>query len=439
MVDKMKVYVHGSYRNIDGQYPVAVSTAVFTHESGSHKAWTRIVPAHPTPTRQRADLMAIVLALEMAIVDDGRLYDKRAVDLNIYSGSLYAVKSLTDWADRWIYNGWIGTDGREVDNQDLIKRALQVEEMLMDGGSVRYTCIPREEKTEANTYGEHALNFAEDQKKYAIKNIFSTEFEYQLDLQAPLRGCPNLRVVIDTVPEHLLFVYHYCTTHLLKLAEKDSLSDASRKRILRDTLAGIANLHERNILHGDIKPDNIFVNYEESPNGTIEVQRVQVGDLEMGSVIPPGLNVRGAKLGNPMWRSPESHAAARINLPTDVFSFGLVCIYTTLRKIIFRIDSEGLSRADEERLVVKRLLFNFGDGPGLVGLIDHLDDSVASWRDLVLDVTPEFTTTNPRKPFSMWVEINEGFRDIVTKMTSLDPARRITAREALEHPWFQDL
>ncbi|KFZ18235.1 hypothetical protein V501_01319 [Pseudogymnoascus sp. VKM F-4519 (FW-2642)] len=285
---------------------------------------------------------------------------------------------------------------------------------------------------------------AEDHRKYAIKNIFHTEFEYQLDLQTPLRGCPNLRVVNDTVPEHLLFVYNYCTNHLLKLAENESLSDATRKRILRDTLVGIADLHERNILHGvrpfqDIKPDNIFVDYEETTNGATEVQRVQVGDLEMGSVIPPGLNVRGAKLSNPMWRSPESHAAARINLPTDVFSFGLVCIYTMLRKIIFRIDSEGLSRADEERLVVKRLLSHFGDGPGLVGLIDHLDDSVASWRDLVLDFIPEFTTTNPRKPFSMWVEVDEGFTDIVTKMTSLDPARRITAREALEHPWFQDL
>ncbi|OBT84108.1 hypothetical protein VE02_07753 [Pseudogymnoascus sp. 03VT05] len=121
-----------------------------------------------------------------------------------------------------------------------------------------------------------------------------------------------------------------------------------------------------------------------------------------------------------------------------MFSFGLVCIYTMLRKIIFRIDSEGLSRADEERLAIKRLLSHFGNGPGLVGLIDHLDDSVAAWRDLILDVIPEFTTTNPRKPFSMRVEVDEEFRDIVTKMTSLDPARRITAREALKHPWFQD-
>lgn len=91
---------------------------------------------------------------------------------------------------------------------------------------------------------------AENQEKYVLKNIFHTEFEYQLDLQTPLRERPNLRVVIDTVPEHLLFVYNYCTSHLLELAEKENLSDASKKRILRDTLVGIADLHELNILRG---------------------------------------------------------------------------------------------------------------------------------------------------------------------------------------------
>lgn len=94
------------------------------------------------------------------------------------------------------------------------------------------------------------VNSAKDQKKYVLKSIFHAEFEYQLDLQTPLRDRPNLRVVIDTVPEHLLFIYNYCTNHLLELAKKDNLSDASKKRILRDTLVGIADLHEQNILHG---------------------------------------------------------------------------------------------------------------------------------------------------------------------------------------------
>lgn len=62
------------------------------------------------------------------------------------------------------------------------------------------------------------VNSAKDQKKYVLNNIFHTEFEYQLDLQTPFRDHPNVRVVIDTVPEHLLFVYNYCTGHLPELA-----------------------------------------------------------------------------------------------------------------------------------------------------------------------------------------------------------------------------
>ncbi|RDL32568.1 CMGC protein kinase [Venustampulla echinocandica] len=273
------------------------------------------------------------------------------------------------------------------------------------------------------------LAAAKDKRKYVLKNIFHTEFEYQLNMQAPLSDCPNLRVVIDTIPEKLLFVYNYSTDHLLNLAKKGNLSDATKKRILRDVLVGLADLHNR---ISYTVPDNIFVDYDTEPNGAIKVKRDQVGDLEMGSIIPPGLNVRGARLGNPMWRSPEAHAAARINFPSDIFSFGLV-------RIIFRIDTEGLSEAEKEKLIVRRLLSYFADGPGLVGLLEHLDDSVAQWRDLVLATVPEFTTTDPRKPFSMWEDVDECFRDVMTKMMSLDPARRITAREALEHPWFQNI
>jgi ribulose-phosphate 3-epimerase len=46
------------------------------------------------------------------------------------------------------------------------------------------------------------------------KNIFHTEFEYQLDLQRPLAKCPNLRTVVDTVPDHLLFLYPYLADDL---------------------------------------------------------------------------------------------------------------------------------------------------------------------------------------------------------------------------------
>lgn len=110
-----------------------------------------------------------------------------------------------------------------------------------------------------------------------------------------------------------------------------------------------------------------------------------------------------------------------------------------LQKIIFRIDSEELSGGEKERLIVKLLLSHFGDSSGLVGFVEHLDYDAAPWRDLVLAVTKEFSPENPRKPFSMWENVDECFRDLIMKMMSLDPARRITARKALEHPWFQNV
>ncbi|KAL1845165.1 hypothetical protein VTK73DRAFT_1000 [Phialemonium thermophilum] len=279
----------------------------------------------------------------------------------------------------------------------------------------------------------------ETQRNYVLKNIYHTEFQYQLDMQRPLRGRPNLRVAVDAIPEHLLFVYDYLVGDLLQLAAQDNLSTASRRRILRDALQGLADLHDAGIIHTDIKPNNIFVDYVEAPDREIQVERVQLGDLEMGSILPKGLHVRGARLGNPMWRSPEAHAAARQNFPSDVFAFGLVCIYTMLRIVVLRTDSE-LDPKGREREIVRRLLSTFGDREGLVGFVEnHLDADSQAFGELVLDVMREFNATNPRTPFSMWAGVDEGFRDVVVKMTSLDPARRITAREALAHPWFREM
>ncbi|PGG99398.1 serine/threonine protein kinase [Blastomyces parvus] len=287
-----------------------------------------------------------------------------------------------------------------------------------------------------------------DGKKYVLKNIFHTEFAYQLDMQMPLSGCSNVRVVMDTIPEHLLFVYSYFTRDLLELGDKRDIPYIAKKRILRDALIGLVDLHERRIVHTDIKPNNIFVDFGEKPGDApaIQVNRVQIGDLEMGSMVPPDLNIRGARLGNPMWRSPEAHAAARVNLPADIFSFGLVCIYTILGRIIFHVNDnnkEGIPRSEDEKqkIIIKRLLSHFGDRDGLIGLVEHLHyDELACWSPkLIMDVAKGFTADDPRKPFSLWEDVDARFRDVVVQMMSLAPARRITARQALEHPWFRDV
>lgn len=46
----------------------------------------------------------------------------------------------------------------------------------------------------------------------------------------------------------------------------------------------------------------------------------------------------------------------------------------------------------------------------------------------MLAVIKEFTSDNLRKPFSMWDGVDESFRNVVARMASLDPKRRITAK-----------
>lgn len=65
------------------------------------------------------------------------------------------------------------------------------------------------------------------------------------------------------------------------------------------------------------------MNWRTGPEGTV-VEHVQLADLEDSAHVPDGSDIVGKVVGNWMWRSPEAHAGARVNKPSDIFSFGIV-------------------------------------------------------------------------------------------------------------------
>ena len=74
------------------------------------------------------------------------------------------------------------------------------------------------------------------------------EFEYQQDLQSKVASCPNLRTMIDTVPESELFISPFLTIDLLR-ASRQPLPKNTRKIILQNALTGLAELHDNGIVH----------------------------------------------------------------------------------------------------------------------------------------------------------------------------------------------
>lgn len=72
-----------------------------------------------------------------------------------------------------------------------------------------------------------------------------------------------------------------------------------------------------------------------------------------------------------------------------------------------------------------------------MGLLDYLEDS--PWSQVFQVVANGFGDELPRRPFEYWKLGDDEFQDLVLKMTSVDPNRRITAKEALAHKWFHEV
>jgi serine/threonine protein kinase len=135
------------------------------------------------------------------------------------------------------------------------------------------------------------------------------DFKYFQDMFWDLRKSPYVRVAHDAIPDQSMFAYKYFKDHLLSFAQKD-IPLPLIKRILRDSLRGIAELHEKGIVHTDIKPNNIMVDWDET-DGNTTIQQVQIADIEDAAYVPDDCAIVGRQVGNWMWRSPEAHALVR--------------------------------------------------------------------------------------------------------------------------------
>ncbi|KFY01094.1 hypothetical protein O988_02915 [Pseudogymnoascus sp. VKM F-3808] len=183
-------------------------------------------------------------------------------------------------------------------------------------------------------------------------------------------------------------------------------------------------------------PNNILLDYEKTDE-PFTVTRVQISDLEDAVILPPGKYLREGLCGNQIWRSPESWARAAQGTPSDVFFFGVVCIFVMLNNMVLRVSDSELAAIDSWRHFLRRHIFFFGEEDGFQGLLQWIGEENLSHKRLI-ELAGTFLAVEPRKPFGIWHFVDASFRDPVGRMTVLDPARRITAAQALEHPWFAE-
>ncbi|QSS59024.1 calcium/calmodulin dependent protein kinase [Histoplasma capsulatum] len=181
---------------------------------------------------------------------------------------------------------------------------------------------------------------------------------------------------------------------LTGVPEQSATRIASVGTRIKDALRGLRELHDRDIVH-------------------TAITRVQLADIEDSAIVPPNCDILGKAVGNWMWRSPEAHAEARVNKPSDIFSFGIVWMQRNF-----------LNAVNVQAIVLQRQLSYFGNDESVAALLKHIGDE-------------RFDETTPHEPFALWKGVDPVFKDLITGLTNLDLKRRLTAQGALKHPWFQ--
>lgn len=140
-------------------------------------------------TNNRGELTAIIKLLE-ATADT-------TYDLSILADSQYAINSITKWLPGWKRKGWKKSDGKPVNNQDLM---IQLDELMTQAKAAKRDISFQWVKGHAG----HRLNEAADSRANAAAKAFQTGSQVNtgpgLNLKTTTATSDNQPSAIDPSP-----------------------------------------------------------------------------------------------------------------------------------------------------------------------------------------------------------------------------------------------
>jgi serine/threonine protein kinase/predicted ATPase len=100
--------------------------------------------------------------------------------------------------------------------------------------------------------------------------------------------------------------------------------------------AGLAAIHEQNLVHRDIKPTNIMVSLKD--RGRITAKIIDLGLAKSVADAPTEVTIStaGAFAGTPAFASPEQFAGVGVDIRSDLYSLGVVLWEMVTGDVMFR-------------------------------------------------------------------------------------------------------
>ena len=188
-------------------------------------------------------------------------------------------------------------------------------------------------------------------------------------------------------------INEYCKYGELYEQVKNEFSETQIAVMFRQILSGIAYLHSNNIIHRDLKLENILINdIEKSITTNEDLFLVKIIDFGTAKIFDKNKMPR-AIVGSIYYIAPEV-ILKKYGKECDMWSLGVI-------------------------------LYMF--------IVGHAPFDGRSNRDIMEKIKGGKYLKNEKR----WKKASNEVKDLINKLLVLEPEKRLTAFEALRHPWFK--
>jgi serine/threonine protein kinase len=176
------------------------------------------------------------------------------------------------------------------------------------------------------------------------------------------------------------------------LSERGSYSEDDCRTIVKQVLSVLVHMHSKGISHRDLKLDNIVFGEND------DLSSLRLIDFGLASQYTLEKPFFSKSCGTPAYCAPEVlRRDARYGTSCDIWSLGVTLFMLLSGEPPFAVQASDL-------------------------------------RELVLAIrSGSFSMADPA-----WALVSDEAQDFVKQLLVVDPATRLTARSALEHPWLNE-
>ncbi|KAG1363937.1 Receptor protein kinase-like protein [Cocos nucifera] len=218
----------------------------------------------------------------------------------------------------------VTVDGAELDLETLLKASAYI--LGATGSSIVYKAVLADGTALAvRRMGESSTIDKFKDFDAQVRSIAKFRHPNLLRIRGFYWGADEKLLIHDYAPNGSLANISFCK----KLGSSPlRLNWDARLRIARGVARGLAYLHEKKYVHGNVKPSNILLGADMEP---------VIGDFGLERLMP-GDGIYGPAFAPPPYQSPESLKNLKPNAKWDVYSFGMVLLELIAGRVFSEVE-----------------------------------------------------------------------------------------------------